>query len=274
MKNSTLFIFEGQVAEPRILKSMEDCALFAGGSSVFWAKGDIYAFFHSFLKELKADGFDGIENCTLEEFKKACEDSFLDVFAILRKNKIINSQLQKMEEELGSSFGRNYFSQIFLFFDYDGHATAADDKKLKMMLSLFDDETQFGKLYISYPMVESLKDVNVGRLRNYSVSSKEYKKNVGLSGRKFSKYLQDLKPSCWHRLIYWHCTIANGIVCDNYCFPSEKISQSSIFERQLKKHNDTVFVFVINAFPVFLYDYYERNALLAKLGAREFGNYL
>lgn len=52
------------------------------------------------------------------------------------------------------------FSQIFLFFDYDfQHHGGLDyvNGMLKNMLDFFDDETGNGKLYINYPMVESLK---------------------------------------------------------------------------------------------------------------------
>ena len=47
-----------------------------------------------------------------------------------------------------------------MFFDYDGHAPLADDEKIKELLILFNEETSFGKLYISYPMIEALKHIN------------------------------------------------------------------------------------------------------------------
>lgn len=57
-------------------------------------------------------------------------------------------------------YSRDDFSEIYLFFDYDGHncnlsATDPDGTAvLGEMLETFDNETELGKLYINYPMVE------------------------------------------------------------------------------------------------------------------------
>ena len=55
-------------------------------------------------------------------------------------------------------------SQIFLFFDYDGHAYSIDkvDAIIYEMISAFDNETENGKIYISYPMVEAIKHLKRG----------------------------------------------------------------------------------------------------------------
>lgn len=47
------------------------------------------------------------------------------------------------------------FSEIYLFFDYDGHNDNIPKEYLNKdilgeMLNTFDNETEFGKLYISY----------------------------------------------------------------------------------------------------------------------------
>ena len=53
---------------------------------------------------------------------------------------------------------RDDFSEVFLFFDYDVHQTnlgkADDGDVINQMLESFDNETENGKLYISYPMVQ------------------------------------------------------------------------------------------------------------------------
>lgn len=61
-------------------------------------------------------------------------------------------------------YSRDDFSEIYLFFDYDGHncnlsATDPDGTAvLGEMLETFDNETELGKLYINYPMVEAIRD--------------------------------------------------------------------------------------------------------------------
>lgn len=49
------------------------------------------------------------------------------------------------------------FSEIYLIFDFDCQAPQYDDEKLQIMLDFFDNETEHGKLYINYPMIESFK---------------------------------------------------------------------------------------------------------------------
>lgn len=52
-------------------------------------------------------------------------------------------------------------SEIFLFFDYDFHHNRGlledNNRHLEELLEYFNEETDTGKLYINYPMVESLR---------------------------------------------------------------------------------------------------------------------
>ena len=61
---------------------------------------------------------------------------------------------------------RDDFSEVYLFFDYDAHQTNLrkedDADAVAQMLESFDNETENGKLYISYPMVEALRDYKPG----------------------------------------------------------------------------------------------------------------
>src|SRR5690606_18858253 len=75
------------------------------------------------------------------------DDEDLDTFSLLKD--IPNNK------EILKDFTRDDFAEIYLFFDYDGHSTLASDNALFEMLDIFDEETDLGKLYISYPMVES-----------------------------------------------------------------------------------------------------------------------
>ena len=76
-------------------------------------------------------------------------------------------------------YQRNDFMEIYLFFDYDGHQdnlSGAEESVgdiLEEMLETFSEETDLGKLYINYPMVESLRDNNpIGIVRSISRISK------------------------------------------------------------------------------------------------------
>jgi hypothetical protein len=79
------------------------------------------------------------------------EDEYLDTFSLVK-------DIEQNKDSL-KDFKRTDFSQIYMFFDYDGHVTNASDKKLNDLLEFFNEETEKGKLYISYPMVEALKHI-------------------------------------------------------------------------------------------------------------------
>lgn len=60
----------------------------------------------------------------------------------------------------------NDFAEVYLFFDYDGHNNNIPKELrgkdvLDEMLNTFDNETELGKLYISYPMVEAIKEISI-----------------------------------------------------------------------------------------------------------------
>lgn len=62
-----------------------------------------------------------------------------------------------------SLLNRKHFSEIYLFYDYDAHQnnTQIDEDRnvvIENMCSVFDNETENGLLFISYPMVEAMRD--------------------------------------------------------------------------------------------------------------------
>ncbi|MCR5236073.1 MAG: hypothetical protein K6E34_02585, partial [Lachnospiraceae bacterium] len=133
------FIVEGEVREPQIIDNI---------SKVFFAHGNFKIItlpveenIYMLWKKLKADDFD------------------TDIIEVLRES---NDDIK--EQLVGLS--RDDFSEVYLFFDYDMHQTNLgkedDADAVAQMLKSFDNETENGKLYISYPMVEALRDYNTG----------------------------------------------------------------------------------------------------------------
>lgn len=78
------------------------------------------------------------------------DEGFLDVVEVLKQRFKSNESLQCID--------RDAVSQIFLFFDLDIHGKSLDDacSHLSELLEFFDNETENGKLFLSYPMVESI----------------------------------------------------------------------------------------------------------------------
>ena len=97
------------------------------------------------------------------------------------------------------------FSQIFLFFDYDFQNRIGVDRVndiLEEMLDYFDDETENGKLYVNYPMIESLKHTKEMPDEKYyrymvsrSVCAKHKFKGIAEAEEVAEQFLQELKTA-------------------------------------------------------------------------------
>jgi tetratricopeptide (TPR) repeat protein len=133
---------------------------------------------------------------------------------------------------------------------------------LKEMLSVFNNETEFGKLYISYPMIEAYRDLKDGNCQSFRNDCYVYKEN-------FKSYKKDTANNIYtniNKLDYpmW-CEIIsnyiNRIAClftikelDRNKFINE-ITSHTIFNKEKELFTKKGLVFVISALPQFLIDY-------------------
>ena len=78
------------------------------------------------------------------------DDGFLDVVEVLKEQHTDDDDLQDLDSEA--------VSQVFLFFDLDIHGLAQSIEQsceqLCELVKFFNNETENGKLFLSYPMVE------------------------------------------------------------------------------------------------------------------------
>jgi len=227
-----LMVFEGEKTEKQISDNMTQYFLNESANTIVYGFhcGEIYSLYNKLQK-----------------------DEDLELFSLLKENmQHKNSMLENIEKE--------QVAEMYLFFDYDGHATSADDEKLKNMLELFDNETEdYGKLYINYPMVEAIKHLNTqyDYKELLAVSEPNYKSAVASSGATRFRNLTSLTQEDWKIIMEENSKKANYIVNDEYSYPSKQIEQVEIFEKQKEKYIDTQnMVAVLSAFPIFLGDYY------------------
>lgn len=244
MKTNILFVFEGEGTEPKIVKQLT--------THVFKETSIVTSVYNGEIYQL---------------YERIKDDKNFDIFGLLR---------ERHHENL-SGFKSNDFSEVYLFFDYDAHSTLADDEKITKMLSLFDNETEAGKLYISYPMVEAIRhivdygtfhELNVKCKRdkcpyiNSSIECDECKKTPGykeIVGRDGIDELQNLNShNKWIKVIKAHLSKVNYLVNDRNEFPDKQEDQQTIFKKQFDKYIDKRCpeVAVLSAFPLFLHDYY------------------
>lgn len=242
-----LFVFEGGKGEPTIFDSIEK--LFLSGEE---------------LRVVKC----GFDLPTLySNLKKTGEDLFRSL--PLKENGITIPEGKRTD---------TIFSQIFLFFDYDFQNRMGVQRLhqiLDEMLEFFNDETENGKLYINYPMVESLKytkEIPDGHYYEYVATRQEcvehkFKENAELfayamaKGYRFinlSKIDKSDVMSNWEKLKLQNVMKANFLLTGNNEMPQRKdvINQAAIFDAQKKNFVDkTMSVAILNSFPLFLYEY-------------------
>lgn len=252
MKNKakTLFIFEGRRTEEKYVEKLE--ANFFGDRHAIKCVYD--AEIYQLYKTIKA------------------ENGFFDIVSLLKERNTINAEALK-------EYKRDSFAYIYLFFDYDAHSTMAEDYKLEEMLTYFNDETENGLLYISYPMVEAIrhfkdrnnfKDLTVKckrdkctylencEERNSCLNEPHYKQFAELDSNVRFCNVNKYTTKIWQELIFAHLCKANYIVNDDYSFPLSQLSQRDIFTNQMKKYINKKCpkVAVLSAFPLYVLDYY------------------
>lgn len=230
MANNILFVFEGEKTEKQITNNLTQ--YFVNENTIVQCAycAEIY-----------------------QLYRQISIDEDLDTFELLKE---IPQNVQNL-----SGYYRDDFAEIYMFFDYDGHSSLADDGRLKQALNFFDEETKFGKLFLSYPMIEALKHYsNSIDFKSLKVKAKEnigYKQIVDSESKNQLKQITKYTKATWIQLIELHLKKMNHIVREDYSLPTENTHQNDIFLNQLEKYiNVDSTVAVLSSFPVFLFDYY------------------
>ena len=198
--------------------------------------------------------------------------------------------LEKGDETL-KDIREDEVSEIYLFFDYDfqenSRTLEENNSRLSELLDYFTDETGKGKLYINYPMVESLrytKELPDNDYWSYTVSrqrcqEEKFKHQVhefSFYGGNLEYLVLTIKPADdktkirqkidiaktnWLYLVTMNTSKAHYICNDKNELPEEVNSQKEIYDNQLAKYVDTeeCMVAILNAFPLFLFDYFGRK---------------
>lgn len=236
----TLFVFEGEGREKLYFQSLER-AFFDGEQSriLVTFQNDIY-----------------------ELYKQLAADDDLNPYELIKEL----NPLAKNSESL-ANLRRDQISQIYLFFDMEPHDDQYDGQKLLDMLTHFDNETEHGKLFISYPMIEAIRDIDdhaeylTRTVKLEDCKGKTYK---GLSAKRGNPIYQDprkIDKPAWQALISINLKKANYVISGNIS-PNPVIDQYPIAQAQLNQYLPSGEVAILSAFPIFLADYFGSKVLL------------
>ncbi len=240
-RNYMAFIVEGESREPQIINNLQSVH-----------------FKHSNFMVITLPAGQNIYML----WQRMNEDDFeTDIIEILRENS------EGLKETL-EGLDRDDFSQIFLFFDYDGHqdnlpSGNRTEDVLEKMLVNFDNETENGKLYINYPMVEALRDFEpgvCGKKSDCYCQINQFADYKQLSAdRRIYNDLRKYDFEIWRELLNVFAmrvsclfNVENVISHDTYC---DKVNPYTVYNCQ-KNYILHGKVFILSGFPEFLLDYF------------------
>lgn len=239
----TLFVFEGERLEKLYFQSLEK-AFFNGQQSRILVsfQNDIY-----------------------ELYTKLSADNDLDPFELIKQ---LNTLAKN--RELLANLRRDQIGQIYLFFDMEPHDEQFDPQKLLDMLALFNNETEQGKLFISYPMIEAIRDIGdhteylTRTVRLEDCAGKHYKPLSAVRGNSIYGDAKKIDKPAWQTLITTNLQKANYLISSKYNL-NPVIDQTLIAQAQLDEFLPRGEVSVLAAFPIFLADYFGDKVLLSEV---------
>lgn len=259
-----LFVFEGEKTEPNLFKTLEHLYFTRKNERKIYCFGyNIYELY----RLMRESDFEGDVVSVIRDRLSDCPDN----------------PLKDLEDVAD-------ISEIYLFFDYDFQnknlSVAEMNCQVKDLLRFFNDESENTRLYIHYPMVESIKCTNElpdKDFINYTATRDECHDFKHFVTQHFSFYgssdfyefsrsketgeLRSVTPEKeakirqnWEYLKIQNLLKAHYICTGNYAIPTKKndISQKLIFEKQIEKYIEPKnSVAILNAFPLFLYEYFK-----------------
>ncbi|WP_019298965.1 hypothetical protein [Lactococcus garvieae] len=253
MSDNVVFLVEGEILDVRISKEIE--RFFLNNETnlkIIPYKTNIY----NLYKQLKDDDFETDIISVLEE--RDGENPFFNSF-----------------DSIGD------ISEIYLFFDYDGHnyqdqrdCKEIGTEQLLEMLNFFDNETEQGKLYISYPMIEAIHHCSLldtsQLIYNAQCINAFSKRHInGMKYKTISKLDKDLLlvGEEHYSEEEWLCIITNFLWGISYLGDREGFipyseyqngySPLGIFEKQNTNYISTSEkILILSGYPQFILDYF------------------
>lgn len=188
---------------------------------------------------------------------------FLTTYEILQE---ISQERRGKRDDVLSQYSQIAIAEIYLFFDYDGHDNLAAKypECIEKMLDIFNNETENGKLYISYPMVEAFKHPII-KDEIYDISQgSTYKNYVSkICPEQLNKFInRPLNKKDWSNYFIEHMKAINLLVRNDFSYPSDYLhindsfTQVGIYENQVAKYvKPKNHILVLTPFALFLIEY-------------------
>ncbi len=239
--SNILFLFEGAVRENQYYKVIEK----AVGKKIL-SNVNFYCYktnIHVLYQELNEDSSLNILDLVMEKAKNEKDEKSY--------NMLCNTK----------------FGEIYLIFDLDPQDEKYDENKIQEMLNLFDNETEHGKLYINYPMIESFKhfksipDPNYNSYKAKIQDYATYKHDVAKLTC-INDYRKITKNQYFNIINQNLCKInllANNLKKCDFQTYRNSITQINIYNFQKDEINKSGELYIINTFCLWPLDYFSED---------------
>lgn len=211
-----------------------------------------------FIQEQKVKEFVAFGTNIYGLYDEMSKDSGLDIIELIKEK-----AKQKKDMYNYSKLSAGGFSEVYLIFDFDFQAPQYNPQKIEDMIDFFDNETEHGKLYINYPMIESFKhfkEIPDKDFNNYKVNKDEclkYKEEIGNISAipHFSDINEDVLKIIINQNLNKY-SIVSGNKMNNYKDYIVAFSQKKLLNYQLKNLKKEQKVFVLNTGLFWGIDYF------------------
>ena len=237
MSNKVLFIVEGENAEVELFSTM----LRILNPKVNYEFYSYNTNIHSLAQLL----FNNYSDFDKEE---------IDIRLVLRS--------VESNEEKRKILSQRY-RDIFLIFDFDPQHDHCHFDTVRRMIEFFDDSTTNGKLFINYPMLESVRHLSElpdDSFKDRTISCNElvnYKDIVAKNNKycDYKKYNYTLVIS----IVVHHLKKLNFILTGEYCLPTYEdyylLDYLKLFDEQINVMSKRNLIYVINTSVMLLIDF-------------------
>jgi hypothetical protein len=247
MSNTILLVFEGEDVEKQLFNSIKK-----------------YFFTSSNRKSIIRGTFKGEIYQLWENIK---DDDNIDIIEVLK---------ERPDTDI-NDIKRNDVSEIHLFFDHEGHShlkkmsTEEYNKMINDLLDTFNNETEHGKLWISYPMIEAIKHCKDDPANCFKDTHLEISDNVNYKNHvnETSNFLdiKEYTEKTWHYLSMINIQRTYRLITNKYNKISDyqtikhwfegnaiiKQIQEKQYEKFILPKNEVV---ALSPFPLFIISYY------------------
>lgn len=237
-----LVIVEGERLDPRIVSALYNLFISKQSVQIYSVCLNIYNLYHKLIQDT---GF-GLD--------------FVDTFTVLKS--LIQDKTHYKDI---LTLQQSDISSIYLFFDLDAHDTSLSPRYPECiidMLKMFDNETDKGKLYINYPMVESYKHPISNQVEVFGISQGiEYKSIVSSICNKRLENINKVSKQMWLDSFIPHLKSIHYLLNEDFGLPKEygevnKYTQLTIYQNQENKHiKPHQQIMVLSSYVHFLLEY-------------------